>query len=62
VRIFVATGRMVRRMDAGVLPTGGHELTRNGRDDAGNLVPAGIYFIRVRAGALDLSAKAVRLN
>ena len=62
IRIFDATGRTVCRIDAGVLAAGAHELTWDGRDEAGKLVAPGIYLVRVRAGALELSAKAVRIR
>lgn len=62
VEIFDATGRIVRRMETGTLPAGDQQLSWNGCDDSGVLVAPGIYFVHVRAGALDLSAKAIRMR
>ena len=46
VRIFDATGRLVKTMANGVLNSGRYEYQWNGTDDAGNHVAAGFYFLR----------------
>jgi hypothetical protein len=43
-------GRIVRRMDAGALPSGRHALEWDGRDDGGQAVHTGLYLVRLRAG------------
>ena len=60
--VFDTNGRLVRRVDGGAMGAGDHQITWDGRDGAGNEAAAGVYFIRVRAGTLDMTAKAVRLK
>jgi hypothetical protein len=43
-------------------PTGTHTLRWNGRDDAGNAVASGIYFVRMQAGAYSSVRKLVLLK
>ncbi len=51
LQVFDASGRLVRVLAAGQdLPAGHHELTWNGRDDAGRAVAGGVYFYRLEAG------------
>lgn len=51
LQVFDASGRLVRVLAAGQdLPAGHHELTWNGRDEAGRAVAGGIYFYRLEAG------------
>jgi len=56
--IFDASGRMVRTLSSQVLESGRHELTWDGRSDAGTDVPAGVYFVRV---ATDRDEKRLRI-
>ena len=51
LRIFDATGRLVRVLRGGqVVPAGHHSLEWNGRDDSGRAVAAGVYIYRLSAG------------
>ena len=50
-------GRRVRR----VVPSADGVLFWDGRDEAGRETPAGIYFVRVRAGATVRTRRVVRL-
>ena len=54
-------GRRVRTLVAGVLPSGPHERTWDGRDDRGNLAPAGLYFVRLREADETLTERFVQL-
>lgn len=45
--VFDVTGRAVRRLAAGPHGAGETAHTWDGRDDAGNHVPAGVYMVRV---------------
>lgn len=45
--IFDSTGRRVRHLAAREYAAGTHDLTWNGRSDAGARLPAGIYFVRL---------------
>jgi glucose/arabinose dehydrogenase len=49
--IFDLTGRRVRRLiDPGPQPARAHDVVWDGRDDAGQVLPAGIYRVRLTAG------------
>lgn len=50
-RIFDVRGRQVKAFPETYMPVGQHDLTWDGRSDAGARVPPGVYFVRVAAGA-----------
>ncbi|HEX7879212.1 MAG TPA: FlgD immunoglobulin-like domain containing protein, partial [Candidatus Eisenbacteria bacterium] len=60
--IFDPRGRRVSRTESGSLEPGRHELAWDGRDDSGDTVPAGIYFVRVVAGNQADERKIVRVR
>ena len=62
VGIYDVSGRLVRRVHAGALPAGELQFSWDGRDDAGRLVSAGTYFVRVRGEGLDLASKLLRMR
>lgn len=45
--IYDASGRRVRGLVKGALPSGGHEVFWDGKDDRGRPVASGIYFARL---------------
>ncbi len=47
--VFDLTGRHVATLDTGVNTAGEYTVSWNGRDNAGNRVPSGIYFYRLEA-------------
>ncbi|MBA4377683.1 MAG: hypothetical protein C0395_03360 [Gemmatimonas sp.] len=47
--IYDAGGRLLRRLHAGVVTTGRHDVVWDGRDDRGGTVGAGVYFARLDA-------------
>ena len=49
MRIYDANGRVMRTLVEGRLPAGHHQRTWDGADDAGHLVAAGVYFIRLES-------------
>ncbi|MFI5371526.1 MAG: M1 family aminopeptidase, partial [Candidatus Eisenbacteria bacterium] len=59
--VLDASGRRVRVIASGVFASGEHALAWDGRDAAGRLVPAGVYWLRVRAGGDEVVRKMVRL-
>jgi hypothetical protein len=59
VAIFDATGRRVRQLHEGVLAEGYHELTWDGRDDAGLPVANGVYYHRVDTPSGTLSGRSI---
>ncbi len=51
--VYDMAGKLVRMLVAGEpVAVGAHELTWNGRDDAGLAAPAGVYFCRLEAGGV----------
>lgn len=59
VAVYDAAGRRVRALETGVSAAGRHEVTWDARDDRGHGVAAGLYFVRVRAGAASDSRRIV---
>jgi|GEM_PF-1072691 len=57
VELFDVTGRKVRTLLSGDMTAGHHELSWDGRDDAGRAVSSGLYFYRVRTSDGVLSRK-----
>jgi len=54
LRIYDVTGRLVRELADGPLPTGPHTRVWQGRDDSGRPVPSGAYYVRlVTEGRID---------
>ncbi len=50
VDIFATTGRRVRALLSGPLPSGAYSVTWDGRDDGGRTLPSGVYHCRVLCG------------
>lgn len=57
VRVFDATGRLVRDLHRGVAEAGVLRMAWDGTDDAGGRVAAGIYLVRAEAGGDVLNTK-----
>lgn len=55
--VYDAGGKLVRVLVDGVTPAGRHDLVWDGRDNAGNAVAAGVYFVRLRAGSYGATKK-----
>lgn len=62
LRIYDSTGRLVRTLVDAVLQPADHFADWDGRDEAGRLVPAGVYFFRLEAGGAAASKKMVVLS
>jgi hypothetical protein len=60
--VYDIAGRLVRRIDRGVLAAGSHTLRWDGRDGNGRSVGCGVYFLRVAAGDRVEDRKAVLLR
>jgi hypothetical protein len=52
VVVYDVTGRRVRTIARGTYPAGERKATWDGRDEAGQLVSSGIYFIRATSGGM----------
>jgi hypothetical protein len=51
ISVFDAAGRRVRNLVEATQQAGMHEITWDGRDDAGRPVGSGVYFYRLEAGS-----------
>jgi hypothetical protein len=61
LRVFDVAGRTVRVLVRAGLPAGDHTARWNGARDDGSRAPAGVYFVRLRAGAAE-ATRTVVLN
>jgi hypothetical protein len=59
LRIFDATGRMVRTLAAKNLKAGNYTAVWNGSDDTGRKVANGIYFVRLTTPETSVKVKTV---
>jgi hypothetical protein len=57
LEIFNTVGQRVRELLNAARESGTHTILWNGADDAGELVPAGVYFVRMRAGKFSAARK-----
>ena len=63
VSIFDAAGRWIRTMRIdGAAGPGARSIAWDGRDHRGAVVPAGVYFVEVRAGGEAARTRLVRLH
>ncbi len=62
LEVFDASGRCVRRLFRGSLFAGRFTIEWDGRDDGGNALPSGHYFVREAAGDRVLSRRVVLLR
>ena len=59
---YDATGRRARTFATGAWNPGTHTLTWDGRDDRGNTVAPGVYFLRIEAGTIRETVRWVVLR
>jgi flagellar hook assembly protein FlgD len=62
LRIYDAAGRAVRTLVEGVELAGTHEAFWDGRDDAGEALPSGLYFYRLHSADGSVSRKMMLLK
>jgi len=62
VTIYDVSGRRVAILSDGVLPAGWHAVRWDGKDDGGQPVTSGIYFVQMRAGAFRQVIRLVLLK
>ena len=60
--IYDIDGALVRRLAAGMLPSGPHRIVWDSRDDHGRAVATGIYVMRIQAGTLSTTRKLLLLK
>jgi flagellar hook assembly protein FlgD len=59
LRLFSEDGKLVRTLLAGRPPAGRYALSWDRKDDAGRLLPAGVYYARLATGSTGATAKLV---
>jgi len=59
MNIYDLSGRLVRKLVDATRSTGVYKVEWDGTNSSGNHVPAGIYFIQLRAGAQQATRKAI---
>ena len=62
LRVYSASGRLVRTLVSEALPPGHHVANWDGRDDGGAQASSGVYFYRVEAPGLASHGKMVVLR
>jgi hypothetical protein len=62
IAVYDVSGRQVRMLVDATQEPNRYLTTWDGRDDAGNMLASGIYFVRYRAGAYTFTKKAVLLR
>ncbi len=62
LKIFNSAGQLVRTLASGEFVAGSHEMTWNGRDDAGRKVASGVYVYRLRSGDFSGSKKMLLMK
>ncbi|MDZ7306926.1 MAG: ammonia-forming cytochrome c nitrite reductase subunit c552, partial [candidate division KSB1 bacterium] len=60
--IYSSLGQQVRRLVDRFQPAAYHVVVWDGRDDAGNLLPSGVYFYRITAGNFTAMKKMVMMK
>ncbi len=62
ISVFDAGGRRVRSLVSGAREAGSHDVVWDGRDDHGNALSAGVYWMKMKAGGFDYASRVVRVN
>ncbi|MBK7379159.1 MAG: VCBS repeat-containing protein [Ignavibacteriales bacterium] len=62
IKIFNVLGKEIRTLLEKNLPAGEHSVQWNGKDDRGNLLPGGVYFIQMIAGSYQKTIKTILLK
>jgi hypothetical protein len=60
--IYDVSGREVRRLVAGKMPAGYHEVAWNGKNNKGAAVSSGMYFCRLQANKDQATRKLILLR
>jgi hypothetical protein len=60
--LYDVAGRVVRMLAEGTRPAGEVQLSWDGRDQGGAIVPPGVYFLLLDAGSETRSTKLVRVR
>ena len=57
--IYDAMGRNIRDLVNEIREAGHYNVTWDGRDDAGQRLPSGVYFVKLTAGSFSSARKVV---
>ncbi len=59
LRIYDARGKLIRTLENSSFPAGSHQTVWDGRDNTGESVSTGVYFVRLVAGSYEETRKLV---
>jgi flagellar hook assembly protein FlgD len=62
LKIYNLIGREVRTLVEGERPPGYHRVRWDGKNEAGQALPAGIYFVRMQAGEFTAVRKIMYMK
>jgi flagellar hook capping protein FlgD len=62
LRVYSASGKLVRTLVDATVPQGIHRAPWNGRDGAGRVVGSGIYFVKLSTGDAESTIRVMRLR
>ena len=62
VDVFDATGRQVRQLRTGKMAAGTQAMTWDGRDDAGQMAPSGVYYVRINVNDVHATRTVQRIR
>ena len=62
MRVYDASGRLVRTLASGIFGTGLHEISWNGTGESGNTLSSGVYFCRFESGDFSDTQKLVLIR
>jgi len=60
--VYNARGQQIKSFITDYKPAGRHTIIWNGRDDAGNQLPSGVYFLRMTTAAFSQSRKILLIR
>jgi flagellar hook assembly protein FlgD len=60
ISVYSLLGQKIRQISYNYFSAGDHQLTWDGRNDAGAPVPDGIYFIRITSGNQEVTGKILK--
>ncbi|MCZ7611757.1 MAG: FG-GAP-like repeat-containing protein, partial [Ignavibacterium sp.] len=62
IKIYNTLGKEIRTLLDNYLPSGEHTVQWDGKDDKGNILPGGVYFIQMIAGGYQKTIKTIFLK
>lgn len=59
IKVYDATGKLVRALVDGTMPSGSHNIFWDRRTNQGRVAATGVYFVKLRSGKTVLSEKVI---